>query len=66
MNAASGVVKYRNIWELYSFSFLRKRLLIVIPRLTRNPASSNSVTYRNQKPLGPASIGENAADARNG
>ena len=24
--------------------------------------SSNSVTYRNQKPLGPASIGENAAD----
>ena len=28
--------------------------------------SSNSVTYRNQKPLGPAYIGENAADARSG
>ena len=56
MNAASGVVKYRNIWELYSFSFLRKRLLIVIPRLTRNLVASNSDALRYLTTLDAASV----------
>ena len=38
----------------------------VIPRWPLNLVSLSSVTYRNQKPLDPAYIGENAADARNG
>ena len=51
MNAASGVVKYRNIWELYSFSFLRKRLLIVIPRLTRRPVREADIQKFHRPPL---------------
>ena len=40
---------------LYSFNFLRKRLLIVIPRLTRNLVASNSDALRYLTTLASAS-----------
>ena len=47
-------------------TYLRKRLLIVIPRCDAESSVSKLPHVRRAKPLGPASIGENAADARNG
>ena len=42
---------FAEILELYSFNFLKKRLLIVIPRLTRNPVTSSSDALRYLMPL---------------
>ena len=43
-------------------TYLRKRLLIVIPRCDAESSVSKLPHVRRAKPLGPASIGENAAD----
>ena len=45
--------------------FTKKYGRLVMPGLPLHPAAFNTVTHGNQKPLDSASIGENAADARN-
>ena len=51
--AGISVVNFRGSKAFYALRFcllliqLKKRLLIVIPRLTRNPASSSTVTFGN-------------------